>query len=176
MHVSSSSVLENIIGDKIITCLFYVLGIFFGNYYRKLYSIILGGINYCNVTIGTVLPWKERMFWLRLQFFSPCYVGINYCNVTPFLYRILSFQNTIRTSGITLHHFIFRQLISVIITPPIPPNNFSGFNKRSSQENCTFLCFSLLGRSTPPITPKYSQRISWRNRFHLCYTRKFFGN
>ena len=56
---------------------------------------IFGGINYCNVRIGAVLPWKEGTFRLQLQFFSPCYVGINYCNVTPFLYRILSFQNII---------------------------------------------------------------------------------
>ena len=35
---------------------------------------------------------------------------------------------------------------------------------------------SLLGRSPPPITPKMSQRIDWRNKFHLCYTRKFSGN
>ena len=35
---------------------------------------------------------------------------------------------------------------------------------------------SLLERSTPPITPKYSQRLNWRNKVHLCYTRKFSGN
>ena len=35
------------------------------------------------------------MFWLQLQFFSPCSVGIHCCNVSPFLYRILSFQNII---------------------------------------------------------------------------------
>ena len=43
--------------------------------------------------IGAVLSWKERIFRLQLQFFSPCYVGMNCCNVSPFLYRILSFQN-----------------------------------------------------------------------------------
>ena len=69
----------------------------------------------------------------------------------------------------------FRELISVIIAPPITPNNFWGFNK------CNFpklhlLVLSLLGRSTPPITPKYSQRINWRKKFHLCRTRKFSGN
>ena len=45
--------------------------------------------------IGAVLPWKEPILRLQLQFFSPCYVGINYCNVTPSLYRILSFQKII---------------------------------------------------------------------------------
>ena len=35
---------------------------------------------------------------------------------------------------------------------------------------------SRLGRSTPPITPEYSQRINWRNKFHLYYTRKFSAN
>ena len=53
---------------------------------------MIGGMNYCNIVIGAVLPWKERIFRLQLQFFSPCYVGINDCNVTSFLYRILSFQ------------------------------------------------------------------------------------
>ena len=43
---------------------------------------ILGGIHYCNAMTGAVLPWKERIFRLQLQFFSPCYVEINYCNVT----------------------------------------------------------------------------------------------
>ena len=45
--------------------------------------------------IVAVLPLQERIFRLQLQFFSLCFVGINYCNVTPFLYRILSFQNII---------------------------------------------------------------------------------
>ena len=45
--------------------------------------------------IGAVLPWKERIFRLQLQFFSLCHVASNCCNVTPFLYRILSFQNLI---------------------------------------------------------------------------------
>ena len=71
---------------------------------------------------------------------------------------------------------IFRELISVIVTPPITPNNFWGFNKRNSQEKSHLLVLSLLGRSTPPITPKYSQKIYWRNKFHLCYPRKFSGN
>ena len=52
-------------------------------------------MNYFNVMIGAVLPWKERIFQLQLQFFSPCYVGISYCNVTPFLHMTLSFQNII---------------------------------------------------------------------------------
>ena len=56
---------------------------------------ILGGINNCNVVIGAVLLWKERIFRLQLQFKSLCYVRIKYCNATPFLYRILSFQNII---------------------------------------------------------------------------------
>ena len=45
--------------------------------------------------IGPVLPWKERVFRLQLQFFFRIPGGINYCNVTPFLYRILSFRNII---------------------------------------------------------------------------------
>ena len=49
----------------------------FGNYYRKLYCIsFLGGVSYCNVMIGAVLPWKERIFRLQLQFFSLCCVGL----------------------------------------------------------------------------------------------------
>ena len=53
---------------------------------------------------------------------------------------------------------------------------FWGFNKRNSQESLHLLVLSLLGRSTPPITPKYSLRINWRNKFLLGYTRKFSGN
>ena len=64
----------------------------------------------------------------------------------------------------------------VIIAPPITPNNFWGFNMRNPQEELHLLVLSLLGRSIPPITPKYSQRINWRNKFHLCYTRKFSAN
>ena len=44
-------------------------------------------------------------------------------------------QDSIRTSWITLHHFIFRELNCVIISLPITPNKFWGFNKRNSQEN-----------------------------------------
>ena len=85
-------------------------------------------------------------------------------------------EHTIRTSWITLHRFIFQELISVIITPPITPNNFWRFSKRNSLEILPLLVLSLLGRSPPLITPKYSQRINWRNKLHLCYTRKFSGN
>ena len=49
-------------------------------------------------------------------------------------------KRALTTSWIALHHFIFRELISVIITPPITPNNFWGFNKRNSQEKCTLWC------------------------------------
>ena len=44
-------------------------------------------------------------------------------------------QITIRTSWITLHHFTFQELIGVIISPPITPNKFWGFNKHNSQDN-----------------------------------------
>ena len=83
---------------------------------------------------------------------------------------------TIRTSWITPHHFIFRELISVLITPPITPNNYWGFSKRYFQEKLNLLVLPLIGRRTPPITPKYSQRINWRNKFHRDYTRKCSGN
>ena len=75
-------------------------------------------------------------------------------------------QKAIRTSWITLHHFILRELIRVMITPPITPNNFWGFNKRKSQEKWHPLVLSLLRRNPPQITPKYSQRYNWRNKFH----------
>ena len=60
-----------------------------GNDFRQLFQgtiqhDILGGINYCNqcnVTIGAVLPWKEQIFRLQLQLFSPCHVGINCCKL-----------------------------------------------------------------------------------------------
>ena len=47
-----------------------------------------------------------------------------------------------------------------MITLLIRPNNFSGFNKRNSQEKLHLLVLSLSGRITPPITPKYSQGIN----------------
>ena len=56
-------------------------GLIFGNYFRKLYSIIfLGESITVFVMIGTVLPWRPRIFRSQLQFSSPCCVGINYCN------------------------------------------------------------------------------------------------
>ena len=68
-------------------------------------------------------------------------------------------RHTIRTSLITPHHF-FRELISVIVALPITPSNFWRFDKRNSQEKIHLLVLPLLGRSTPPITPKYSQIIN----------------
>ena len=67
-----------------------------------------------------------------------------------------NYSCTIRTSWITPHHFIFRDLISVIISPPITQNKFWGFNKRNSQENYTTLScpyyeilHNLLHQNTP---------------------------
>ena len=37
---------------------------------------LLGEIHYCNVMIGAVLPRKEPIFRLQLQFFSLCYVDL----------------------------------------------------------------------------------------------------
>ena len=53
---------------------------------------------------------------------------------------------TIRTSWITLHHFIFQESLSVIATPPITPNRFWGFNKRNSQEKSHHPVLSLSGK------------------------------
>ena len=55
----------------------------------------MGGINYCNVTIGAALSWKPRIIRLQLQFFFRIPGGINYCNVTLHFYMILSFRNII---------------------------------------------------------------------------------
>ena len=53
----------------------------------------------------------------------------------------LSLCDTIRTSWISPHHFIFQEFISVIISPTITPNKFWGFNKRNSQESyATLAC------------------------------------
>ena len=65
----------------------------FGDYYRKLYSTIFLG-RLVTVMYSLVLFFLERNeYFLTVTFFSLCYVGINYGNATPFLYRILSFQN-----------------------------------------------------------------------------------
>ena len=66
---------------------YYIPFFVWGNYswqllQETLQHDILGGITYCNVMIGAVFPWKERIFRLQLQFFSLGYVGINCCNVT----------------------------------------------------------------------------------------------
>ena len=72
--------------------------------------------------------------------------------------------------------FYFQELISVIITPPITPNHFWGFNKRNSQERLHQPVLSLSGKITPSFTPKYSQGIKWRSEFHLGYTsQKILG-
>ena len=48
-------------------------------------------------------------------------------------------KHIIRSSWITPHHFIFQELISVILSPPITPNKFWRFNKRNFQEIYTTL-------------------------------------
>ena len=53
------------------------------------------------------------------------------------LYIFVCARGAIRTSWITPHHLTFQELISVIISPPITPNKFWGFNKRNNQENYT---------------------------------------
>ena len=60
--------------------------------------------------------------------------------------------------------FCFQELISVIISPPITPNKFWGFNKRNSQEKLHHPVLFLSGKYTP-FTPKYSQGINLRNKF-----------
>ena len=62
-----------------------------------------------------------------------------------------------------------------MITPPITLNNFWRFNKRNSQEKLHVLVLSLLGRSTPPITPKYSQRIYWGNKVSPLLHQEILG-
>ena len=42
---------------------------------ETLQHAILGGINFCNVRMGAVLPWKPRMFRLQLQFFFSLLCG-----------------------------------------------------------------------------------------------------
>ena len=55
--------------------------------------------------------------------------------------------------------FIFQELFSVIISPPITPNKFWGFNKRNSQENLHHPVLSLLGKFAQSSTPKYCQEL-----------------
>ena len=75
--------------------------------------------------------------------------------------------HTMQTSRITLPHFIVWDLISVIVTPPSTPNNFRGVKKRNLQEKLHLLVVTFSERISPPSTPKYSQIIIWRNKFHL---------
>ena len=54
----------------------------------------------------------------------------------------LFWWDTIQTSWITPHHFILRELISVIIAPPITPNNFWGLKKpKIDKIDFTSLCY-----------------------------------
>ena len=77
---------------KLNVCLGEIFSVIFTGNLTEWY---LGGITYCNVTGGVVLPCEARIFRLQLQFLAPCCVGIDNCNVIPILYRYLSFQNTI---------------------------------------------------------------------------------
>ena len=54
--------------------------------------------------------------------------------------------------------------MSVIIAPPITPNNFWRFGKRNSQERLHLLVLSLLGKITPSVTPGNSQGIDRHNQ------------
>ena len=74
----------------------------------------------------------------------------------------------------TLPHFIFQDL-SVIITPPTAPNNLRGFNKRTSQGKLHHLVLFLLGKITPSFTPKHSQGINCRNKFHPVIPEHSWG-
>ena len=76
------------VGTKLSHTVFYFI-----SFWGTLQHNFAGGINCCNVMIGAVLSWKQRIFGLQSQFYSLCCVGINYCNVLPFLYRICFFQN-----------------------------------------------------------------------------------
>ena len=82
---------------------------------------------------------------------TPCLgtqsAGCGEIRITPPLNKTPLHTYTIRTSWITLHHFILQELIiSVIISPPITPNKFWGFNKRNSQEKLHHPISSLLGK------------------------------
>ena len=57
--------------------------------------------------------------------------------------------------------FYFQELISVIISPPITPNQFWGFNKRNSQE-ITPPCLVPIRKCniTQSFTPTYSEGIN----------------
>ena len=65
--------------------------------------------------------------------------------------------------------------MSVIISPPITPNKFWGFNKRNSQAKLHHPVLFLLGKITLSFTPKHSRGINWRDKVHLGYTRKSWG-
>ena len=73
--------------------------------------------------------------------------GAHWCLFSPpawasLFLAYLSYLSFIPISNfLDLHHTIllFQELISVIISPPITPNKFWGFNKRNSQENDTTL-------------------------------------
>ena len=80
----------------------------------------------------------------------------------------LNLGGTIRTSWITPHHCIFQELISVIVSPPITPNIFWGFNKRTSQGKLHHPVLSLLRKMTEIFYTKiFSGNYNWRNKFHL---------
>ena len=66
--------------------------------------------------IGAVLPWKEQIFRLQFQFFSPCCGGIDYCNVTtPFLYEFIGAWKITSTSteGQKLHQNLAPVLVII---------------------------------------------------------------
>ena len=66
---------NNFVSEGMLFCLYhwgqnyYIPFLCFGELLLEtLQHDILGEINYCNATIGAVLPWKERIFRLQLHF------------------------------------------------------------------------------------------------------------
>ena len=71
---------------------------------------------------------------------------------------------------------VFRESMGAIITPLLHQIISGEFMSVISRRTLHLVVLSFSNTITPPSTPKYSQRINWRNKFHLGCTRRFLGN
>ena len=79
-------------------------------------------MTWAHVEISCVSSWVLGNF-LALEM-DP-FLVVDLCKTSEVPFELL---------GLHFPILLFQQLVSVIITPLITPNNFWGFNKRSSQE------------------------------------------
>ena len=90
--------------------------------------------------------------------------------VSYFFWGVCMYVCHLKLLGLHLTILFFRELVSVITSPPTTLNKIWGFDKRNSQEILHHPVLSLLGKVTQSFTPKYSHMS--RLHSHLPEYRK----